>query len=932
MSQRQVLEDAMRQLEEVFVLYSRNTITDKGSVSQVNGTVLRSRELSNSLTSNADDAVFLDRYVTQVLPESIASANQAGQTNAANPNGAIIVYHNGQSERNCRLELSGDQIVSGYVAPTRVADLLGSIAQSNTNINKNVKDPQTDGPSLGLVEINSPFLSLPTRNVLPVSLFCNSIPSIEMSRAVPFVTVRVISPINAVQNGKPRTLTIGSFLMGQDADMRAGTVERDIAESNRKTILPNGVLVPSGSRPGNQSVFGMEMFTMPQTLVNADLAVGSRGTPILDKFRSLMSLNSVSINIVPAGHAAFAYKEATVNITIHDRSRMQDVAQLLRPDQFGYNFIELEYGWSHPDDPGFNNPYAPFINSFRQKELYTVVSSNIGMTDAGSVTVSIRCSLKGARDLLNLTPISDSWADTTQAEAAFDRINKTISDILGDKEDYQAEDIRYFEVVRSVSRAGASGRFGISSEDMDTIKQFLARLNSSSSGDLAKLKDDLVGAFGADGTGGEYQKVVSDASTSFNNKLTSLARSAELYEFGKRQVDDPVVSDKAVPPSDTATTRKYITFGKLVLGMLGSPMTKGSFAEIQLYFYTFNSDAGAMNGRNIAEFPIPVQSVQTAFNDGIKNDPKMPLKKMMRIMLSLVNDASAPAYGMQQPPKLADGASEKQEDIDKRNATNSKSMEKFQCRTTSFKKPIVEYMMDSVLIDSKPTLRIHFFDKRSTPNDEALFLLDVSLTSGPKELVSLVSSLQNGNLGNETSVLNDAVEAGIVNVTNAQGKSSYTLNTNSKGLKTFIKRTVPTLTYGAANSVMTSFNVQSIDMQDFETALLIQASNGKRIPGQPQLDSPQNDMQIFPMNFSASILGCPLIDYAQEFFIDMDTGTSLDNIYVVNGVSHSISPGSFKTDLELKLTRTTGAASAIDSKIRSILKNIDSKTKGTTPQ
>ena len=928
MSQRQILEDAMRQLEEIFVLYSRNTITDKGAVSQVNGTVLRARELSNSLTSNADDAVFLDRYVTQVLPESIASSEQAG-SNAANPDGAIIVYHNGQNERGCRLDASGDNIKSGYVSPTTVADLLGKIAQSNTNINKSVKDPKTDSPSLGLIQINSPFLSLPTRNVVPVSLFCNSIPSIEMSRAVPFVAVRVISPINAVQNGKPRTLTIGSFLMGQDADMKPGSVERDIAESTRRTILPNGVLVPSGSKPGNQSVFGMEMFTMPQTLVNADLSVGARGTPILDRFRSLMSLNSVSINIVPAGHAAFAYKEATVNITIHDRSRMQDVAQLLRPDQFGYNFIELEYGWSHPEDPGFNNPYAPFINSFRQKELYTVVSSNIGMTDAGSVTVSIRCSLKGARDLLNLTPISDNWADTTQAEAAFDSINKTVSDILADKEDYQAEDIRYFEVIRSVSRSGAAGRFGISAEEMDTIKQYLARLNSSASGDLTQLKDDLVKAFGQDGDAGEYKKVVNSASKTFSDKLTSLTQSAELYEFGKRDVDDKTLNDKTVSPTDTTTTRKYITLGKLVMGLLGSPMTKASFAEIQMYFYTFNSDAGAMNGRNIAEFPILIQTVQTAFNDGIKNDPKMPLKKMMRIILSLVNDSSAPAYGMQQPPKLADGAKEAQADIDKRSATNSKSMEKFQCRTASFKKPIVEYMMDSVLIDSKPVLRIHFFDKKSTPNDEALFLLDVGITSGPKELVSLVSSLQSGNLGNGTSVLNDAVSAGIVNVTTAKGKSTYTLNTNSKGLKTFIKRTVPSLTYGSANSVMTSFNVQSIDMQDFETALLIQASNGSRIPGQPQLDSPQNDMQIFPMNFSTSILGCPLIDYAQEFFIDMDTGTSLDNIYVVNGVSHSISPGSFKTDLDLKLTRTTGAASAIDSKIRTILKNIDSKTKGS---
>jgi hypothetical protein len=239
-------------------------------------------------------------------------------------------------------------------------------------------------------------------------------------------------------------------------------------------------------------------------------------------------------------------------------------------------------------------------------------------------------------------------------------------------------------------------------------------------------------------------------------------------------------------------------------------------------------------------------------------------------------------------------------------------------------------MLDSVLIDGRPVLRVHFFDKRSTPNDEALYLLDVSMNNGPKELNALVSGLQQGSIGNDTSVLKAAADAGIVNVADNKGKETYTLNTNSRALKAFIKRTVPSLTYGTPTSVMTGFSMQSIDMQDFETALLIQAANGTRVPMNQQLDSPQNDMQIFPMNFSTSILGCPLIDYAQEFFIDLDTGTSLDNIYVVNGINHSISPGSFKTDLELKLTRTTGAASAIDSKIRTVLKNIDDKTKGAS--
>lgn len=929
MSNKVVLEEAMRQLEEIFVLYSRNTITDVGAVAQSGGTVSRARELSNSLTSNADDAVFLNRYVTEVLPQSIASSATASQDNPAEPKGAIIVYHNGQSDSSCRLVVQGETIQSGYVSSVTISDIMGTIAQKNTNVNKNVKDPRTEEPSLGLIQINSPFLSLPTRNVLPVSLFCNSIPTIEMSRCIPFVNVRVVSPVNGVVNEKANTLSIGSFLMGQDADLKVGSVERDIAESSRSVKLPGGILVPSGSIPGNQSVFGMEMFTMPQTLVNADMSVGSRGVPILDRFRPLMSLTSLDVQIFPAGHAAFAYKDATISLKVHDRSRMQDVAQILRPDMFGYNFIELEYGWAHPEDKEANNPYAAFLNAFRQKELYTVVSSNVGMGDDGSVSVTIKCSLKGVRDLLNMTGISDQWVDVSRASAMFEKVNKTITEILTDKEDVKAaEDLKFVDIVRSISKSGASGRFAVSADELDQIKSFLGRLKSSTDGDLQTLRVELVDIFGEAGTGGEFKKLNDDASSVFSEKLNSILTSAELQEFGKLPLTNNRNFDTSIANNTSGQTRKYVTLGKLLTCMLGSPLTKGNYAEVQLFFYTFNTDAGAVNRRNIAEFPILAETVRSAFAEAIKLDPKMPLKKMMRVILSLVNDGSSPAYGMDQPPKLAEGTTETQADIDKRSATNTASMQKFGCRSTSFRRPTVTYMMDSIAVDGKPLLRLHFFDKNSTPNDEAIHLLDVSLSSGPKELLALVGALKQGTEG-DTSVLQAAAKAGIVTVNTVGGKETYTLNSNSKTLKDYIKRTVASITYGTPTSVMSSFSVQTIDMQDFEAVLLIQATNGTRVPGQQQLNSPQNDMQIYPMNFSASIFGCPLIDYAQEFFIDMSTGTSLDNIYVVNGISHKLTQGSFKTDLELKLTRTTSAASAIDSKIRTLLANIDKKSAGT---
>ena len=934
---REVLENAMRNLEEIFVLNSRNTITDAGGVAgQVGGSVLRSRQISNQLTANADDAVFLDRYLTETLPPNIKSSGSPGDpSNAGEPRGSIIAYHNAQgTDANTgRLAIEGGKVVGGYVADVTIKDLIGDVSGGSANINSQVKSPTTDKPSLGLVEINNPFLSLPTRNVLPVALFCTSIPTIELSRAVPYVIVRVISPMTPIKGGRITTLSLGAHLGDASYEVKPGTVEHDIATSTRATRLPAGVLVPAGSNAGEQSLFGMEMFTTPQTLVNANKTVGSRGVPILDPFRPLISLDGVNIRVFPAGHGALAFKEATVNVKIHDRSKMQDVGQLLRPDQFGYNFIELEYGWAHPDEPEANNPYAPFINSFRQRELYTVVSSNISMGDDGSVSVSIRCSLKGARDLLNLTPISDVWTDTTKAEQLFEEASRIVKNIDADKDENPETDIRYVETIRSLSKSGAAGKFGISAEEKTLIKEFIQQA-SSNTGDLGELRKKIVEIYGESGEGGEYKTVIDSASSTFKKKVDAVAVSAELYELGKKNTGNASID--ATPDAKTkGTTRSYITFGKAVTSFVGAPMTSGNFAEVQLLFYTFNSDAGAVNRRNVAEFPIEISKFNSAFEDAIKTDPKMPLKKVMRILTGLVSDSSAAAYGIKPDPVLQPGQAETDADRKARASANSTLMSQYGCMTTKFKKPVIEYMMDSIRIGDQPVLRIHFFDKKSTPNDEALYLLDLQFAGGgSEELINLVGTLQQGDATKLNSgVLEGAVREGIVRATTAtkDGKThtSYTMNTNSVVLKRYIKRTIPSITYGSPGSVLTSFNLQSIDMQDFETALLIQAANGTKVPGQPDTSSPQNDMQIYPMNIGVSILGCPLIDYAQEFYFDMDTGTSIDNVYVVNGITHNIGPGSFKTELDLKLTRTTGANSALDSKIRTLIRTIDDKTKGT---
>ena len=47
------------------------------------------------------------------------------------------------------------------------------------------------------------------------------------------------------------------------------------------------------------------------------------------------------------------------------------------------------------------------------------------------------------------------------------------------------------------------------------------------------------------------------------------------------------------------------------------------------------------------------------------------------------------------------------------------------------------------------------------------------------------------------------------------------------------------------------------------------------------------------------MLGCPIIRYAQHFFVDFGTGTSVDDVYYVKTVNHRIAPGTFTTSVSL---------------------------------
>ncbi len=162
--------------------------------------------------------------------------------------------------------------------------------------------------------------------------------------------------------------------------------------------------------------------------------------------------------------------------------------------------------------------------------------------------------------------------------------------------------------------------------------------------------------------------------------------------------------------------------------------------------------------------------------------------------------------------------------------------------------------------------------------------------------------------------------------------SRISINVNNKNklenfanMKNYFKSYMPSLTLGQSRSALLNGSVSTNQDNKYTTSQILKA-NG-------EIDTNQNDglpfdFEIFnqsnnsptwvlPAQATVDIIGCPIVNFAQLIFIDFNTGTSIDNMYFISGLKHSISPGRFTTSLTLTqrdmYSKFTAESSAIQS-------------------
>ena len=892
---------------------------------------------------------------------------------------------------------------------------------AGVGINISPDNPTKDNPNLSVIQIFDARKTPSSRDTGAVQVFMNAIPTLEFSKCVPFLDIVIIEDIRPVDdNNRLMSINIATSLLGSSVVQKDGAafllgtatdaqvLERVRVEDKLRTV---GIspLAAGLAEVHNFSTAGMEMFLSPQTLPLMDSfsdygetltpygtqnSVGasddagqggasqSRPSAPIDRFRPLASILSFEVSI-SSSIGFIAFKTASMDIKCFDRSRLHELAALVRPSVFGGGRVKMliEYGWAHPDGDDMitrNNAYGKFLNNLRSKEMYVVTNSSFTFEEDGSVNITLDLATDGGDSVNDVTIPED--ATVGSKKKALDDLTKAIDiirrKILGTKSAAKAINSKSFiSSVATTSRA-----LSINESTKKALKKFLASASSNRNPGFKELQTALKDLYGKQGNGGAIETFKSTLSAALGKKNYLVAGSSR--KNGGAASPDPFLRTIAegaksgwdpIKPNVTATNKTakqadYVSLGKVMALYVGQPLAaSGKFEEIQLMFYAFNPKASYMRDFNIAQFPIHVADFKKAIAKLTTTGLQMPLSRFITFLRTdFVSNPSTRAYGFANLYEQNDENSgyaykdemkdstvlqnEIQKTLDKAYGSGTESA----AEDLEFKLPRLQFQVEAVALEQRPPpeggyqktlLRIHIYDAQNVGSVTADMLVKAAFDDTLGYVGRSAGTVKNddkinaGHQKNFAEGLKRAFKAGIIKpvdskITQTSGpaeltKTRWTLQGNFATIKRFISYDMPTIDYGSNSSA-----VKSMDLQTQNNALLATISYQRSQTGgttaAPGITRGGMPMQINPITVGMTTFGCPLFELGQQFFIDMNTGTSADNVYRVSTVNHTLEPGSYSTDVDLINIEAFGVFRSFTQNVEDALLRLEELEAGST--
>lgn len=686
----------------------------------------------------------------------------------------------------------------------------------DATINGNqTSQPTKEKPGLSLIFSNSKRVTQTARHANAVTIFMNGIPSIEIAKAVPYLNIDFLfaRPPVTENTNQLQTPSLLKFLNGADtipSSDTEGQVKpyRSLALGNQTTAQ-----VTRGRETTEEtlSISGMEMFTSPQTLVNANEIdkEQNRSNAVLDRFRPFMTIRDFEVNIV--GTTGLAnFKTGKLTIVLHDRSRLADVADFVRPDLYGRTELLIEYGWTHPDGERSvrTNPYGDLINGMRCKEKYGVRNSSYTFDDAGQVVITLDLYMRGGIDT-STELISSNEESIGNALRVVEELQQVISEIR-QRSFQQGTRTREVRGIQILDAAQDALSHSILSSDLRTELRVFRRTlgNSGGTPDVNRLRDALDSLFGTEAQLGSARRSGTTSQGAVGAVRSSVLQSIsqKLQRFSQNSTGDPFIIPNYPPGApETGASRQLgasrgggeaarertaymsnfntgidtgakASLASILLHFIGEPLANThKFDDVQLIFYPFNTRAGFASNLNIGNFEVDLAFFSQEFARvrlaNISRTANMNLREFMNFIGQIIiDDPAARSYGLWDSQGAfyrevfdENGSVRSTESIAEVHVLQQRTEQRLRGVTPdgTFDMPQLEFYLEclperlsnedgtaNTTGPERSILRLHIYDRKATSYES----LGSLLASGREGEMAAVGRIPGGQQGNQDVV------------------------------------------------------------------------------------------------------------------------------------------------------------------------------------
>ena len=432
----------------------------------------------------------------------------------------------------------------------------------------------------------------------------------------------------------------------------------------------------------------------------------------------------------------------------------------------------------------------------------------------------------------------------------------------------------------------------------------------------------------------------------FDEELAKALKEWDGSDFSKKP--------PSVRPSNY--TKSVVSFGKLFsvfcVPVLLKTCKDEGIDELQINFYQFNGSCGPISYHSIAEFPIDIRLFVSQFQSFIEKrggDALTVGQFVGFIINNAIKDKRSLAYGMQDqymPYELREKELKRSKDFDDKYT-------EWMAKYKSFTSPVVTIfsevkyveeanstnvnMLDSIASfvgdyyekhqqqikgssEKKKIKKIHIYDRAASPYNKNLKIFsneaDTQKTNEfiviPEAEVPEFARAAHTVSGADPDLAAPAIllrgfnsiaipgfEVPLPGTKNAIDNLSRVIPTGRNVLREYYSNTIPTIEYGVEGTLVKNINIAS-QTDGLIGTIYIQGGAGKVKSDLTDngLTMAVNNLPVVasPVQMSMTTAGCPLAQLYQQFYIDMGTGTTIDNAYTATQVQHSFAPGKFETN------------------------------------